>query len=327
MVEPCADFRNEVCLQGLIETSAGDFETAACRVNRWQDCVAQGEADDCTNMDKRDCLWLPAVSGMLSGGQGQSDSKFSNPSTSQSFSNPTATGGFTGNVIAPITGNSVFGGGSDEEEEESTETNRPGGICVPNFPPGLEFWEESSAQPICGQANAKCVVVYEKGLIGGEKIVEGEECLEEGWATSANRVCAALGDCGGYVNYNGEYTDDGYKWVDDGAEKKFAPNTVNIISGGFTGMVTGLVVGGLGRITGKSLVDMQGNYMSPPGYYKSNLPVGGGGGAPATFAQGTASATGEVIAYAQGGALAPGSYTAGTIGGHTLTAGQTAVIL
>ncbi len=81
------------------------------------------------------------------------------------------------------------------------------------------FWEESSAQQICGQANAKCVVVYEKGLIGSEKCVEGCECEEESWALDANRVCAGLGDCGGYVNYRGVYTDDGYKWLDDGDEK------------------------------------------------------------------------------------------------------------
>jgi len=257
-VEPCEDFRNEVCLEGNIESSAGDFETAACRVNRWQDCVAQEDEDDCTNIDQRDCIWLPAVTGMIIGGQQQSGSKFSNPTSGSGgvFSNPTATGGFgTGNVIAPITGQSILGSGDDDEEVvEETETNRPGGICVPNFPPGLEFWKESSAEPICGQANAKCVVVYEKGLFGGEKCVEGCECEEEGWALEANRVCAGLGDCGGYVNYQGEYTDDGYNWVVDGEEKEFAPNTINIISGGFTGMVTGMVVGGLGRITGMEVL-------------------------------------------------------------------------
>jgi len=264
IVEPCADFRNEVCLEGSIETSIGDFGTAACRVNRWQDCVAQEDEDDCTNIDRRDCIWMDAVTGMVIGGQQQSGSRFSNPSASQVFSNPTATGGFTGNVVAPITGNAIasenveptitsYSEYSDDEVEESV-TNRPGGICVPNFPPGLEFWEENNAQQICGQANAKCVVVYEEDLFGGrEKVIEGKECLDDNWAMQANRVCAGLGDCGGYVNYQGEYTDDGYKWVEDGDEKQFTPNSVNIISGGFTGMVTavtGMVVGGLGTITG-----------------------------------------------------------------------------
>ena len=57
----------------------------------------------------------------------------------------------------------------------------PDGVCVPNFSPGLNFWD-GTAQQDCGIASAKCVVVYEKGLIGGKKVVEGEECLDESWA-------------------------------------------------------------------------------------------------------------------------------------------------
>ncbi len=258
--EPCADFRNEVCYQDSVETDTGDFQTSGCRVNRWQECVAQEEEDDCTNIDKRDCIWLPAVTGMILGGQEQEGGKFSNPTGGPAgFTNPTASGGdeFEGGN-APITGNAIFGGDDDEESEEGEEetvTNRPAGVCVPNFSPGLNFWEESSAQQTCGQANAKCVVIFEEGLLGGSDCVEGCECLEEDWALSANRVCAALGDCGGYVNYQGTYTDDGYKWIVDGEDKKFAPNTVNIISGGFTGMVaaiSGFVVGAgiTGRYTG-----------------------------------------------------------------------------
>ena len=205
-VEPCADYRNEICLEGSIETSTGrSFGTAACRVNRWQDCVAQGDNGDCLNIDKRDCTWMPTVTGM-----------------------------------------------------------REGGVCVPNFPPGFEFWESTNAQQVCGQANAKCSVVYEKGLLGdtslkglpgqAKKIVKGKECLEESWALSVNRICTGLGDCGGYVNYQNQYTDDGYKWVIDGKKKKFTPNTVNIISGGFTGMIITTTTGK--KISGEEIEDI-----------------------------------------------------------------------
>ncbi|MFH0833251.1 MAG: hypothetical protein V1889_01270 [archaeon] len=238
-VEPCEDFRNEVCLEDSIETSAGEFGTAACRVNRWQNCVLQIEEDDCLNIDRRDCIWVSSVTGMIIGGGTQSG-VFTNPSGATAFNNPTASGGFgTGNVVAPITGEGIFGGEEEEKIEESV-SNRPGGVCVPNFPPGLKFWDEA-AQQDCGIANAKCVVVYEKGLIGGRKCVEGCDCLDESWALSANRVCTALGDCGGYVNYNSKYTDDGYAWKVDGVKSKFAPNSVNIISGGFTGRVVEIV--------------------------------------------------------------------------------------
>lgn len=233
-VEPCADFRNEICLEGSIKTSAGDFGTAACRVNRWQDCVTKDNEDDCLNIDKRDCIWLSAVTGMvLSGGQSQSDGTYSNPSGNGTFTNP------TGSVIAPITGAFLGIGDDDEEDDEPVETKILTNVCVPNFPPGLKFWEESGAQQICGQANAECSVVYEKGLLGGKKIIKGEECLSENWAFGANKICVGLGDCGGYVNYQGIYTDDGYQWVVDGEEREFSPNQVNIISIKSTGMVIG----------------------------------------------------------------------------------------
>jgi len=244
-VEPCADFRNEVCLTGAIDTDAGEFGTAACRVNRWQDCATLVKEKDCNNTDQRDCMWLPPVTGMILGG-GEGEGKFSNPTTGgSSFSNPTASEGESfgsASTGAAITGNAVFGGGDsgegeDEEEDEETVTNRPEGVCVPNYSPGLEFWEDGSAKGICGQASAKCVVIYEKNLLGKESCVENCECLEEEWAAQANQVCTALGDCGGYINYKGKYNDDGYVWNVDGEDKKFAQNTVNQITS-----ITGLVI-------------------------------------------------------------------------------------
>ncbi len=59
-VEPCADFRQEVCTQSEVNT----FKTAACRVNMWQDCYSQDNEKDCSNPDKRDCKW---VEGVISG--------------------------------------------------------------------------------------------------------------------------------------------------------------------------------------------------------------------------------------------------------------------
>jgi len=73
LVEPCADFRNEVCVQSnlgaefetLVEGEAdysatGDveFSVAQCKVNMWQDCMEQGNAQDCEDRTMRDCLWL-----------------------------------------------------------------------------------------------------------------------------------------------------------------------------------------------------------------------------------------------------------------------------
>jgi len=57
-IEPCDDFRNEQCIESSIETEEGEFSQAACRVNRWQDCVGQDNKEDCENIDKGDCVWI-----------------------------------------------------------------------------------------------------------------------------------------------------------------------------------------------------------------------------------------------------------------------------
>ncbi len=53
-VEPCADFRQEICVQSTVN----NFKTAACRVNKWEDCVSQENKKDCENEDRRDCKWI-----------------------------------------------------------------------------------------------------------------------------------------------------------------------------------------------------------------------------------------------------------------------------
>ena len=61
ITEPCADFRNEECIEDSIKTNEKDFSQAACRVNRWQDCISQADEDDCENVDRRDCVWIDNI--------------------------------------------------------------------------------------------------------------------------------------------------------------------------------------------------------------------------------------------------------------------------
>jgi hypothetical protein len=235
-VEPCEDFRNEVCIQGAIETSDGEFSAAACRVNRWQDCVLQMEQDDCENIDRRDCKWIESVDGLVIGAGSSSSSSDRLSGTTKKFSNPT-----TGMVSAPITGNAFLGMGGDDEKEEELETitNRPDGICVPAFAPGFEFWEDGDAAGICSQASAQCIVTYEKGLIGGGwECVDGCECLDGEWAMQVNKICTSIGDCGAGTNYKGTYTDDGYSWTKDGKKQEFSTASQGAIKSSITGFAT-----------------------------------------------------------------------------------------
>ncbi len=78
-----------------------------------------------------------------------------------------------------------------------------------------------------------------------------------------NEICVALGDCGGYVNYLGKYTDDGYDWLVDGANKKIGDATYGystsptgraISLGGLNALVVALAKGG-SWITGMEIVN------------------------------------------------------------------------
>jgi len=168
-IEPCADFRNEVCYSEIVETIEGDYSNAGCRINRWQDCTQQTDKDSCENFDKRDCRWLTGVS-------------------------------------------------------------IRGDVCLPKYAPGFKFWEGGDAQKICTQGNIQCIVSTEKDVFGGAHDKVNEECLTEEWAIQMNQYCSGLGDCGGFVNYKGHYTCDGFKWKIDNIKQEVS----NIFKNKFT---------------------------------------------------------------------------------------------
>jgi hypothetical protein len=219
-IEPCDDYRGTVCIQDELETGDGVFTEAACRINRWVEeggrgCINQKNEEDCLNTDKRDCYWLAGASftGLTSvtTTSGSSGAAFGGSTTSQPFG--------TGNVIAPITGRSIFGG-DDEDDKSGSGVSYGGGACLPNNPPGLKFWNEGDASGICSLGNSVCVVEYEKGLLDDDwKPKKNKECLDQDYAQKMNEVCVSLGDCGAYVNIANRFTDSGAEWKIRGRER------------------------------------------------------------------------------------------------------------
>jgi len=233
ITEPCADYRNEICIQG----STGSFTEAACRVNRWQDCMQQKQESDCTNEDVRDCMWIP---------------NFYYSSSSSQIEKST----------------------NDSNNDGNTDDPTPKGLCVPNYPPGFNFWgtsqvtatPSSSATPVsaatgnsstgltpaftnptatlgtgyvstssgtasgsgmCTQGNAALTVKWErtKKPLAFWQSAGDWVCVEncqyaksdtmtdeemQAWAKDMNEICYKLGDCGGYINWVNQYTDNGY---------------------------------------------------------------------------------------------------------------------
>ena len=156
-VEPCADYRNEICVQSETNLSNGEkFRNAACRVNNWRECIdANSDRKKIDECDKKlDCI-VQSVN---------------------------VDDGFKFN------------------------------LCVPKYPEGFGFEEEQQeiASKICGIATQSCKVIYVKKLFGGCKCVANCNCEKAIFTQQMNEACRKLGDCGGYVNIEGVYTDAGY---------------------------------------------------------------------------------------------------------------------
>jgi len=198
-IEECKDYREELCVQGIVGTepqpneiafkARGSFVEAKCRENRNKECNACNAKESCggecsglpgdelkkccakkccQNNDLRDCYWLEGGISSL------------------------------------------------------------GGVCVPEVPPGLKFWPgensdknqnsapKSDASKVCDQASIKCTVTYKTGGIGkifgsGKKDCVGNcNCLEHSWTVAANIACKAQGDCGAWYNIVGKLTTDGF---------------------------------------------------------------------------------------------------------------------
>lgn len=173
VTEPCADFKQEECIENNIE----GYSEAQCRVNRWQDCTAQYTTSDCENTDQRDCVWMAGIEYVLMG----------------SIANGSA-----------LDKNSLSGAG--DQLAAFNRGERELGACVPKVAPGLQFWgnEEAGGETeivsVCSQANAICPVTYEKGIGGDWECVENCECLSPEMHVRRAGLCMALGDCGPKTN-------------------------------------------------------------------------------------------------------------------------------
>ncbi|MEK6904706.1 MAG: hypothetical protein AABW87_03890 [Nanoarchaeota archaeon] len=173
LTEPCKDFREEICIQGIqgespltlgesvrLTPAQSNYVEAACRDNRWQSCSDQKNKKDCDNIAFRDCTWVEAG---------------------------TKTGGMCIPFVPP---------GLKFWPEGAEEGSVPG----------------ADATQQCNKGNSECTIVYEKGgLSGGWDCVANCECKNKKWLDASNEMCIAQGDCGAYYNIEGKFTKEGLK--------------------------------------------------------------------------------------------------------------------
>ena len=221
--EPCADFRNEICVEG----KTGSYNEARCTVNKWQGCLEQVEQSDCEDINARDCYWIEKYFydsntnkiaqssnetdeyGIYLTAQGvclprhppgftfweqSSTQSTGTTNTNGSFSAP-ATGSFGTGYVEPkssVSASDMCSIGDSKLEIKLTKTTKP-----------LAFWTSSGEWECQGLAYGD---QYDKSYC---QLFESPEKMQE-WASEMNSICYSLGDCGGYINWIGTYTQEGF---------------------------------------------------------------------------------------------------------------------
>jgi len=227
ITEPCADYRNEICIQ---DTFKG-FSEAACRVNRWQDCITQLEQDDCENEDQRDCMWVKDYYFSSSSNQIEKTNNDTSKGaltpkglcvpnyppglafwgSSTSSSSTAKTGNFSATTPAFGTGYVSTTGVGTSATDNCALANAKLTVKFTKETKPLAFWE-SSGDWQCDQDWGNCQYVSDED----EANAEISESSAKSWAKSMNEICYRLGDCGSYINWLNKKTDDGYAAYKDG---------------------------------------------------------------------------------------------------------------
>lgn len=81
--------------------------------------------------------------------------------------------------------------------------------CVPEYPFGFDLESGDNLEngkDICSIGTITCIVAYKKNKYFKDECVGNCDCRKIEFAEQMNDFCTSLGDCGGYVNIEEEYT-------------------------------------------------------------------------------------------------------------------------
>jgi hypothetical protein len=197
MVESCRDFRDEICVQGVLGNEPtgtyeafgvkGDYIEAACRKNRWEDCIGIGDKKACENVAYRDCYWAPFGIG-------------------------------EGGVCIPEVPPGLKFWVDDRVEPIESSTRVSGGAVTTQGTAALggRGYSVGRGAEVCEAGSFECTAVFKRGgvdrIMGGDdwECVHNCHCTMKDWIVAANNFCKSLGDCGAYYNILGRSTMDGF---------------------------------------------------------------------------------------------------------------------
>ncbi len=208
---PCDGYRNTVCAEDYYDLNendkqdSGDFRTAECVVNKWQDCALQSSESSCLDQNNRDCQWISGLSRLNEDGDYFAKDSSGQPGTCV----PSFAPGFD---FWDDTTDSVPACGLASTEcavkyEVSWIRNRERALADKEIEERIGLCTE----------NCYCIPGYEKGMAKNKYEREDHpfDSYEE-WVASLNLVCSALGDCGDKVNFIGEKGEQREDVIDSG---------------------------------------------------------------------------------------------------------------
>jgi hypothetical protein len=203
--EPCADYRQEVCVQGTYEATINGesykLNEAQCVANPYDICFEKTTKSDCYAKDALGlCYWFEDV-----------------PEVSDLISNMRQEGLITAEIPEEMKINyplEKFAGFTTEENDEEYIYPR----CLPKYSPG---YDQETKSPLCFLGSwAGAIDESRPGEFGlwtcGNNCEVGAYGIghDDRWAVRENdwlglmtRRCSALGDCGLKVNIQGKATE------------------------------------------------------------------------------------------------------------------------
>ncbi|MEK6917362.1 MAG: hypothetical protein AABW51_00250 [Nanoarchaeota archaeon] len=229
--EPCAEFRQEVCVQSDLQTSNEVFRNAACKKNYWEQCLNKTNEDDCDNPELGDCKWINSgeLKSDLSDGDKEDLNKIVKAKPGQITKTYLDNGKIEEGINAFISAKGALSFGGDLntignfDEEKYFQF-----VCVPKYAPGYDLnpksdLEVGKTQASCALATSSCTIIYSDSVTGRTSRTKDDcdpkngtcQCLPEDgpWLLYRANMCQSLGDCGYKVSYQG--TDSNQKnWWD-----------------------------------------------------------------------------------------------------------------
>ena len=175
IIEPCKDFREEICAQGDVDTNQGLYRESSCFVNKYSECTTLCNSNKETDPSSPDFELKVKTD----------RSCCENPLRSCAWVN-TKPDNSTGICIPGIKP-----GGKFWPEENAASTQ------------GTELGQK------CGIASRTCEAAWIIPTIGDEYCEKNCECYDNGYLEFVNTYCKGLGDCGAHYNYVGSYDNNG----------------------------------------------------------------------------------------------------------------------